>query len=134
MIASEEPIVAVPVGCPVGGRVKEPPIMLTTRWWTDFGLRVLVLVDQVLRERLLREPIGLRLHPTRDERREVERGVAVQVELVVHELIGGVGVHALGREPVLGHVVGEGPRRVGGRVHLVGVDLQLVHGGSSAGP
>ncbi len=33
MIASEEPIVAVPAAAPPSGALKRPPIMLTTRWW-----------------------------------------------------------------------------------------------------
>ena len=33
MIASEEPIVAVPQASLLGGALKSCPIMLTTRWW-----------------------------------------------------------------------------------------------------
>ena len=55
--------------------------------------RVLVLVDHVLVERLGHQPLGLRLHPRRHERRQVQPGVAVEHQLVVHELVGGVRVH-----------------------------------------
>ena len=62
--------------------------------------RVLVLVDHVLVERLGHEPVGLGLHPRRDERREVEPGVAVEHELVAHELVRRVGIHLEFRDGV----------------------------------
>ena len=85
--------------------------MMTTRWWTtsvcgysSWSIRFFASVS-------VREPVGLRLHPAGDERGEVERGVAVEVELVVDELVGGVGAHALGGQPVLRDVVGEASAR-----------------------
>ena len=38
--------------------------------------------------------VGLRLHPRRHERRQVEPRVAVEHELVVNDLVGGVWRHA----------------------------------------
>ena len=66
-------------------------------------LRVLVLVDHVLVERLGHEAVGLRLHPGRHERGQVEPRVAVEHELVVDDLVGGVGRHAAGRQSVTRH-------------------------------
>ncbi len=64
------------------------------------GLRVLVLVDHVLIERFRVQLGRLGLHPGRDECRQVLAGVAVQQELVVDDLVGGVGLHlALGDPP-----------------------------------
>ena len=62
-------------------------------------LRVLVLVDDVLVDGLVHEPLCLRLHPRRDERRQVEPGVAVEHQLVVDDLIREVreGAHPSGR-------------------------------------
>ena len=54
------------------------------------GLRVLVLVDHVLVEALRHEPLGLRLHPGRDERCDVQARVPVQHQLVVDDLVGDV--------------------------------------------
>ena len=53
-------------------------------------LRVLVLVDHVLVEALGHQPLGLRLHPRRDERGHVQACVAVEHELVVDQLVGDV--------------------------------------------
>ncbi len=64
------------------------------------GLRVLVLVDHVLVEALGHEPLGLRLHPGRDERRDVEPRVPVEHQLVVDDLVGDVGRHLAVRERV----------------------------------
>src|SRR5262249_28070810 len=63
-------------------------------------LRVLVLVDHVLVERLGDQPGGLRLHPRGDERRHVQPGVAVERELVVDDLVRRVGVHGRVRHAV----------------------------------
>ena len=57
------------------------------------GLRVLVLVDHVLVERLHVELRRLRLHPRGDERREVLARVAVEEQLVVDDLIRRLGHH-----------------------------------------
>ena len=103
-------------GLLVSGRVEQAPDHRDDPLVDHLGLRVLVLVDQVLGERLGGQQVGLRLHPAGHERGEVERGVAVEVELVVHELVGGVGAHALGGQPVLGDVVRERAPRVGGEM------------------
>ena len=66
----------------VGGGVEQAPDHRDHPLVDDLGLRILVLVDQVLGKRLRGESVGLGLHPARDERGEVERGVAVEIELV----------------------------------------------------
>ena len=70
------------------------------------GLRVLVLVDHVLVEALGHQLLGLRLHPRRHERRQVQARVAVEHQLVVDDLVGDVGRHLAVRQPV--------PRDLGG--------------------
>ena len=65
-------------------------------------LRVLVLVDHVLVQRLGHEPVGLLVHERRDERREVLPGVAVEHELVVEQAVGHAWIHALSGQCVLG--------------------------------
>ena len=105
MIASEEPIVAVPVDSEPAGAWNSRPIIETTRRWitsvcgySSSSIRFLASVSPA-------STVGLRLHPARHERGEVERRVAVEVQLVVHELVGGVGAHALRGQAVLGDVV-----------------------------
>jgi hypothetical protein len=88
-----------------GRGVEEPPDHGDHALVDHLGLGILVLVDQVLVERLGGELVCLGLHPTGHERGEVERGVAVEVELVVDELVGGVGAHPLLWQAVLGDVV-----------------------------
>ena len=61
------------------------------------GLRVLVLVDHVLVEALGHQPLGLRLHPRGDERREVQPRVAVEHQLVVDDLVRDVRGHLAAR-------------------------------------
>ena len=99
----------------------------------DRRLGILVLVDQVLGQRLLCQQVGLRLHPARHERGQVQRRVPVQVELVVHEPVGRVGAHALRRQLVLGDLMREGALGVGGGKDLVGGEVQRVHGCSPDG-
>jgi hypothetical protein len=91
-------------------------------------LGILVLVDQVLGLRLDAELVGLRLHPCRDERGEVEHGVAVEGEIVVHELVRRLGVESRVGQAELRDSVAERPCRVGGREGGVGVERQLLHG------
>ena len=79
------------------------------------GLWVLVLVDHVLVEALRHQPVGLGLHPRRDERGQVQPGVPVEHQMVVHDLVGGGRIHRTGREPVLRHtrrLSGSGEHRV----------------------
>ena len=61
-------------------------------------LGVLVLVDHVLVQALRHERAGGGLHPGRHERREVQPGVAVEHQLVVDDLVGGVGRHLFPRK------------------------------------
>jgi hypothetical protein len=68
--------------------------------------------------------LRLGLHPRRDERGQVQPGVAVEHELVVDHLVGGVGTHADGRERELRRAVrlsGTSEDRVERRADLVGV-------------
>ena len=67
--------------------------MLTQRDLDLRGLRILVLVDHVLVEALGHEFLGLRLHPGRHERGDVQTGVAVEHELVVDDLVRDVRRH-----------------------------------------
>ena len=79
------------------------------------GLRVLVLVDHVLVEALRHQSVGLGLHPRRDERGQVQPGVPVEHQMVVHDLVGGCRIHRTGRKPVLRHsrrLPGPGEHRV----------------------
>ena len=55
------------------------------------GLRVLVLVDHVLVDALGHQLRGLRLHPRRDERGQVQPRAAVEQQLVVDQLVGDPG-------------------------------------------
>ena len=76
-------------GVPEAGEdVHAPPLDLR-------GLRVLVLVDHVLRRAFRHQQFGFRLHPRRHERREIEAGIAVQHQLVVDDLERDPGRHAL---------------------------------------
>ena len=63
-------------------------------------LRILVLVDHVLVEALRHQLLGLRLHPRGHERGEIHPRVAVEHQLVVDDLVGGVGRHLTGRKLV----------------------------------
>ena len=76
----------------------------------DLGrLRVLVLVDHVLVDRQVHEPVHLRLLPGLAERGQVLTGVAVEHELVGHDREGIVGAPLVGRKAILrrrlGHVL-----------------------------
>ncbi len=82
------------------------------------GLRVLILVDDVLVDRLGHEPLRLRIHPGSDERREVEACVAVEHQLVVHDLVREVGWQLALREMQLGNRAGF----TGARVERVDLD------------
>ncbi len=65
------------------------------------GLRILVLVDHVLVERLGIQFGGVIVHRRADERREIEPRIAVEHRFVVDDLIRGLGKHAVGFERVL---------------------------------
>jgi hypothetical protein len=68
------------------------------------GLRVLVLVDHVLGRALGHELFGLRLHPCRDERGQVQPGVSVENELVPDDLQRGARQGAVLRQPEPGNL------------------------------
>jgi len=76
------------------------------------------VVDEVAVERLGDEVAGLRLHPGRAERRQVEPGVAVHDELVADEGGGRVGRHRAVRQ------VQAGDAARGDDVVVEGVDVQ----------
>ena len=66
-------------------------------------LRVLVLVDHVLVERQVHQPMDLGLEPRLAERREVLARVAVEHQLVRHDLVGVPRILLPLGDPVLGH-------------------------------
>ena len=76
------------------------------------GLRILVLVDHVLVERLGHELARFGLHPGAAEGGEVEARAAVEDQFVVDEMVGGAGRHA---------VVGNGVARSGSEQPVAGV-------------
>jgi hypothetical protein len=88
-------------------------------------LRILLLVDEVLVECFADELLGFRLHPRRHEAREVERGVPIEVHLVVDQAINDVGRHRLLLELVLWHGPIEVPHPMG-KVSGVVVVRQLM--------
>ncbi len=109
MQASLEPVVEQPTACVGGRRVPEAREHVHAAQLELGRLRVLVLVDHVLVEGLGHEPVGLGLHPGRHEGGQVEPGVAVEHELVVDDLVGGVGRHAAGRQLVARHALESRP-------------------------
>ena len=79
----------------VGEHVHAPPLDLRR-------LRVLVLVDHVLVDRQVHQPVHLGLLPRLAERRQVLAGVAVEHQLVGDDGEGVLGAPLLGREAILG--------------------------------
>ena len=104
--ASLEPVVEQPVACVGVRRVPEVGEDVDAARLELRGLRVLVLVDHVLVEALGHQPLGLRLHPGRDERREVQARVAVEHQLVVDDLVGDVRRHLAVRQLVARDALG----------------------------
>jgi len=100
MAASLEPICRRPDvvqriwRMPQVGKHPDAPVLEGRR------LRVLVLVDHVLVERLRDQQARLRLHPGRHEGRDVQSRVAVESELVVDDLVRGARVHRVFGHPV----------------------------------
>ena len=88
------------------GRVPQPAEHVHAALLELRGARVLVLVDHVLVERQGHQRFGLRLHPRRHERREVQPCVPVEHELVLHELERRVGSHLERGELVPGRPAG----------------------------
>ena len=89
------------------------------------GAGVLVLVDHVLVDAEVHQPVHLRLDPGLTERRQVLARVAVEQELIVYELVGVTGVVL-----AVGHaVLRQRDRQIGRREHVVvesGADTVLV--------
>jgi len=78
----------------VGEHRHAPPLQLG-------GLRVLVLVDQVLVEALGHQLASLRFHPGRDEGGEVQPRTAIEQQLVMDQLVGDIRRHRVLREAIL---------------------------------
>src|SRR5579871_6708939 len=108
------------VGCSTTGRALGVPQAAEDVHAAPFefgGLRVLVLVDHVLGGTLGHQHVGLWLHPRGDERGQVQPGVAVEDQLIPHDLQRRTGQHALLRQPV--------PRDVGLLAGVDGIDLEF---------
>ena len=98
MIASDEPIVPTPDDLAGVGRVEEVAQHVNACFLDERRGRVLLVVDVVLPQRVVDELLGLRLHPRRDERRQVERLPTVEHQAGVQQLVRLVRVHAVRRE------------------------------------
>ena len=96
--ASLEPVVDVPVASSSSGEFHSRLSMFTQRISRSavrgYSSLSIMFLSNVSRH----ERFGLRLHPRRDERREVQPRVAVEHELVVHDLVRGVGLQARRRQ------------------------------------
>ena len=103
--ASLEPVVEQPAACFGSGAMPEVADHVDAAHLHEGRLRILVLVDHVLVERLRHELLGIGVHARGHERRQVEARVAVQHELVVDDLVGDLG----------GHLVRPGSSRLGTR-------------------
>ena len=78
----------------VGQHCQAPPL--------EFGgLGVLVLVDHVLVDAVGHQLAGLGFHPGRDEGGEVEPGPAIELQLVVDQLVGDIGRNRIMRQATL---------------------------------
>ena len=77
------------------------------------GRRVLVLIDHVLVERLGHQLLGFRVHPRRDECRQIQPGTPVEHEFVVDEAVGRSGFHGVIGQSQRRYGVGGQPPRVG---------------------
>ena len=86
----------------IGHHVHAPPLDLG-------GLRVLVPVDHVLVDRQRHERQDLGFLPRLAERGQVLPGVAIEHQLIGHQLERVPGQRSLRREPVLGHRPGQIP-------------------------
>jgi hypothetical protein len=82
-------------------------------------LGVLVLVDHVLVDALGHEDPGLRLHPGRDEGRQVEPGAAVEQQLVVDQLVGDCGRDGVRGEPAARQLEPLAQHRIGLRRYRI---------------
>ena len=107
MHASDDPIADAPDGVgrlrrvpQVGEHVHAAPLDLG-------GLRVLVLVDHVLVDRQVHQPVDLRLLPRLAERGQVLAGVAVEHQLVGDDGEGVLGAPLVRREAVLRRRLGQ---------------------------
>ena len=96
-----------------GFRCMEEPRHDVDAAFLDLGrVRIFVLVDQVLVEALRHQLLGLRFHPSRHERCQVESRIAVQHQLVVNQVVRDVGIELAFRELVLGDRVVHGVARI----------------------
>jgi hypothetical protein len=73
---------------------------------------VLVLISKILGDVLNHKLLSLFRHPRVHKRREVQRGVPIEIELVVHELVRSVGRDACARDLELGELLGGEAGRV----------------------
>ena len=71
------------------------------------GLGIFVLVDHVLLGAVLHQLQRLGLHPGAHEGGEIQAGVAVEHQVVVHQLIGQIRLQALVAEPITRHLIGQ---------------------------
>ncbi len=76
-------------------------------------LGVLIGVDEIAAEGLDHYLVGFRFHPRGDETGQVQGRVPVEVQLVVDQLVGGTGRHAVLRQLVARH----GLAKLAGPVH-----------------
>ena len=92
-------------------------------------LGVLILVDHVLVEAFGDQPLRLRLHPRRDERREVHARVAIEHQLVMDDLKCSIRIGLTIGDAMTRNGAGGGQHRVEGQVTLIGAgSLGMVEG------
>jgi len=87
------------------GSVPEPADHVDATHLHGGGLRVFVLVDHVLVERLGHQLVGERVHVGGHEGRDVQAGVAVEHEFVVDDLVGHLAACLFGRQPAARNAV-----------------------------
>ena len=85
--ASLEPVVEQPVTSPSSGRVPQPTEHVHAATLELRRLRIFVLIDHVLVRCLRHQPGGVRRHPGRDERSQVQAGASVEQQLVRHHVV-----------------------------------------------
>src|SRR5258708_456764 len=77
------------------------------------GLRVLILINHILVERLRHQSFCFWLHPGGDEGGQVEPGIAIEDQFIMDQAISDIGCHFLGREFVTWNTVVQCACRVG---------------------
>jgi len=88
MQASLDPVVEHPVAAPSAAAAPEVLQDVHASPLELGRLRILILVDHVLVQALVDQGARLGLHPRGHERRQVQPRLAVEHQLVVHQLIG----------------------------------------------